>query len=181
MCLRLGHQHQRHFFAGRSCRGSRVIAALRSVRGSGPYESAAPAFTGVKIHTWHFWFCLLAGVQFFPPWWVKSMQMMPGCKTWIQYIYICLCLYILFVLRVQQDHTPGSKFTLIQHCWYWYCKYCIYSCIIYTYVFIIHVLYIYVREGKWFVHSVWLLLVGQSLSQFILNLVWNLKHFSLKT
>lgn len=86
---------------------------------------------------------------------------------------VSICLDILFVLRVQQDHTPRSKFTLIQHCWYWYCKYCIYSCIINAYVFIIHVLYICIREGKWFVYDLWLLL-GQNLSQFNLNLLWNL-------
>lgn len=97
---------------------------------------------------------------------------------WIHNIYMWLCLYILIVLRVQQDHTPRSKFRLIQHCWYWYCKYCIYSCIINQYIFIIHVPYICAREGKWFVHILKLVLVGQSLSLSTLNLLWKLKHFN---
>lgn len=85
-------------------------------------------------------------------------------------ISICVYFLILFVLRVQQDHTPRSKFTLIQHCWYWYFKYCIYSCIFNTDVCIIHIQYIYVREGKWFVYSTRLVLLGRSLLQLISKL-----------
>lgn len=37
--------------------------------------------------------CLLAGLQLLPPWWVKAMQMMSGCKSWNQYIYMSLFFY----------------------------------------------------------------------------------------
>lgn len=114
--------------------------------------------------------CLLAGLQLPPP----LMSEGDANDVWMQklkpiYLYVFIY-FILFVLRVQQDHTPRSKFTLIQHCWYWYFKYCIYSCIFNTDVCIIHVLYIYVREVKWFVYSARLLLLGRSLLQLISKL-----------
>lgn len=114
--------------------------------------------------------CLLAGLQLLPP----LMSEGDANDVWMQklkpiYLYVFIY-FFLFVLRVQQDHTPRSKFTLIQHCWYWYFKYCIYSCIFNTDVCIIHVLYIYVREVKWFVYSARLLLLGRSLLQLISKL-----------
>lgn len=178
MCLCSGPQRQQCFFTGRSCRGSRVIAALRSTQGfqSWTNQPLKHLREGKFTRGTFDFACLLESHSLHCDEWSR-------CRWFLDVklesnMYISICVDILFVLRMQQDHNPRRKFTLIQHCWYWYCKYCIYSCIINTYVFIIHVLYIYVRVGKWF--GLWLLLFGPNLSQFILNLLWNLKHFSLK-
>lgn len=170
--LRPGHQHQWCFFTVRSCRGSRVMAALRSMRGFDQDETATQAFTRGKKFTQGTFdsACLLAC------WTPASSTVMSegdANDVWMQKlkpIYLYVFIFLFCLCWVQQDHTPRSKFTLIQHCWYWYFKYCIYSCIFNTDVCIIHVLYIYVREVKWFVYSARLLLLGRSLLQLISKL-----------
>lgn len=95
---------------------SALHARIRSGR-----NSHSSVYERKEIHTRHFWF-LLAGLQLLPP----LMSEGDANDVWMQklkpiYLYVFIY-FFLFVLRVQQDHTPRSKFTLIQHCWYWYFK-----------------------------------------------------------
>lgn len=79
----------------------------RTMRGFGPDETATQAFTRGKQFTGSTFdsACLLAGLQLPPPWWVKAMQMMSGCKSWNQYVYMSLFFYSVCAESAAGSHS----------------------------------------------------------------------------
>lgn len=163
ICLCPGHQHQWCFFTVRSCRGSRVMAALRSTRGFDLDETATQAFTrGKKFTRGTFDSCLLDSSFLHRDEWRRCKW----CLDAKVETNISICVYLLFFCSCWEC----SRITLPEVNLHWssiadidILNTAFIHAFLIQIVCIIHVLYIYVREVKWFVYSARLLLLGRSL------------------